>query len=178
LAKDELSPESLERAVRYAIEGLRYRAEQQRDALLQTLQRLAQSHPVPFHSGDGRRLREVSPDAFDNFVACYDHLLDLALDQRAYKVEHDVSEGLEAMAEQLGAFFASPRDVIEIHYRSARNKTTGVPHERALSYVEEGNLLALELMGHLASYYRRFAAPDGEQRRRNQPQATAAGGGS
>jgi DNA-binding NarL/FixJ family response regulator len=167
LSKSDLSAESIERAIRYAVEGLRYRAEQHRRGTLKVLRRLWDSPPVALDRDQSSgTLQQSHADAFENLVDCYAELLDLALEQRAYKVEHDISEGLEAMAEQLGALLATPRDVVEIHYAATRRRTEGAANERALSCIEEGQLMALELMGYLADYYRRFARSNGRARPR------------
>jgi len=160
ISKEDLTAETLERAIRYAVEGLRYRAEHQRRAIFGVLEQLSAGRPLRLDGESAGSLKHADRGLFDNLVDCYGELLDLALENRAYEVDHDVSEGLEAMAQQLGACFATPRDVIDIHYTSTRRKTAEAVNERATPYIEEGNLMALELMGHLAAYYRGFVRPD------------------
>jgi len=82
--------------------------------------------------------------------------MDLALEQQAYKVEHDISGKLRTIAEELGYFKAGPRDVVEIHSSALRKKTSETSHARAQAYAEEGRMMVLQLMGHLASYYRTY----------------------
>ncbi len=41
--------------------------------------------------------------------------MDLASEQRAYKVDHNISEALRSMAEQIGFLKLSAHEVIEIH---------------------------------------------------------------
>lgn len=99
-------------------------------------------------------LRETLPEIFDEMVERYSVLLDLALEERAYKVEHNISEGFLFIVERLGFLKAGPRDVVDIHSTALKKKTRMVPPLKAQAYVEEGRLTALELMGHLVSYYR------------------------
>ena len=58
------------------------------------------------------------------------------------------------MADELGFLKAGPRDVVQIHRAVLKKKTREVVIAKAQAYAEEGRLLALELMGHLVSYYR------------------------
>ena len=100
--------------------------------------------------------RQASPDMFNQVVRRYGDLMDLALEQQAYKVEHDISGKLRTIAEELGSFKAGPRDVVEIHSSALRKKTSETSHARAGAYTEEGRMMVLQLMGHLASYYRTY----------------------
>jgi len=70
-------------------------------------------------------------------------------------VEHDISDGLTALADRLGSFRAGPRDVVDIHLATVNSRTQGAGPEKVRSYALEGRLLAMELMGHLVDFYRR-----------------------
>jgi hypothetical protein len=99
-------------------------------------------------------LREALPQVFQELVERYSVLLDLALEQRAYKVEHNVSEGFHILVEHLGFLKAGPRDVVDIHSAALKKRTSGTNPFKAQAYVEEARLAVLELMGHMVSYYR------------------------
>lgn len=159
LNKDELTAASLERVVRYAVEGFRERAAQKRRLFYTALERFSapENRNGRASARESQSLREIASDAFEQFIEDYGELLDLALENRTYKVAHDVSGGLRNMADRLGAFMARPRDVVEIHHSASRAKTRGLAAEKALPYAEEGSLMALELMGYLTAYYRGFA---------------------
>jgi len=101
--------------------------------------------------------RQAVPDTFNQVVQNYGDLMDLALEQQAYKVEHDISGKLRTIAEELGSFKAGPRDVVEIHSSALRKKASETSHARAQAYAEEGRMMVLQLMGHLASYYRTYS---------------------
>ncbi len=97
------------------------------------------------------------PDAFSELVGSYEELMDLALEQQAYKVKHDISARLAAIAESLGFYKAGPRDVVDIHAAALKEKTQQATLEKKKAYTGEGWIMVLELMGHLASFYRNHA---------------------
>ncbi|MDJ1174473.1 response regulator [Roseofilum capinflatum] len=101
-------------------------------------------------------LRESSPEIFQEIVQQYGELMDLSMEQRVYKVDYNISEQLRNMGEQLGFLKASPRDVVEIHTQVLKAKTQNSNPVKAQAYVSEGRLMVLELMGYLASYYRKY----------------------
>lgn len=102
-------------------------------------------------------LRDAAPQVFEELVERYSVLLDLALEQRAYKVEHNVSEGFHVLVEQLGFLKAGPRDVVDIHSAALKKRAAHANPLKAQAYVEEGRLAVLELMGHMVSYYRNYS---------------------
>ena len=112
----------------------------------------------------GTPLREALPDTFRELAHQYAGLMDGALERRAYKVEHNISEGLRCLASELGLVKAGARDVIEIHVAALRAKAKGAVPGRIRAYGEEGRVMVLELMGHLVSYYRRCSLGAGVQR--------------
>jgi DNA-binding NarL/FixJ family response regulator len=101
-------------------------------------------------------LRESLPELFAELVTNYGQLLELSLEQKAYKVEYDISDKLRTLGNKLGFLKASPRDVVEIHTTTIREKNQDVTLAKAQAYVSEGRLMILELMGYLASFYRRY----------------------
>ncbi|MDD5723024.1 MAG: response regulator [Syntrophales bacterium] len=103
-------------------------------------------------------LQEGFPDTFSKLTDSYGELMDLALEQQVYKVKHDISGRLVSMAETLGFYKAGPRDVVDIHtttLKAKTRKTATVGKKKA--YTGEGWIMVLELMGHLASFYRNRA---------------------
>jgi DNA-binding response OmpR family regulator len=101
-------------------------------------------------------LHSSVPDIFQELVKQYGGLLDLALEERTYKVEHNLSDRLRSMADKLGFLKASPRDVVDIHTTTLRKKNQDVPLAKAQAYVTESRLMVLELMGYLTSFYRKY----------------------
>ena len=74
------------------------------------------------------------------------------------------------MAEELGLLKAGPRDVVEIHSTALKEKRHKVTPQKAQAYAEEGRLMALQLMGHLVSYYRNYSL----SRKASAPETTGA----
>jgi PAS domain S-box-containing protein len=102
-------------------------------------------------------LCESLPEAFRELVQHYGDVMDVALEQRAYKVEHNISERLRSLAQQVGFLRGGPRDVVEIHSAALKGRVEGGVPQKAQAYAEEGRLMVLELMGYLVSYYRNYS---------------------
>ena len=101
-------------------------------------------------------LRKIARSQFDSLSRRYSDLLDMALEQNRYKVSYSLSDELRDMAKEMGVMRASPRDIVEIHNLTLRNKRLQVNKVKADAYIEEGRLMLLELMGYLVSYYRNY----------------------
>lgn len=101
-------------------------------------------------------LKDCFPELFAELKQNYGELLDLALEQRAFRVEYDLSARLRGLADRLGFMKASPRDVIEIHTNTLKEKNRNVNLAKSQAYVGEGRLMVLELMGYLTSFYRKY----------------------
>lgn len=149
----------------------------QLEAELQSLERMG-SNPATATTaasfGAGA-LREGFPDVFTQYVAEFGEIMDLALEQDSYKVEHNLAEKLRAMAEKLGFLRGGPRDVIDIYSTALRVRTVNVLNAKAQVYVDEGRLIALEIMGYLVSFYRNYAGMGGKNAlSRNYPKPPAA----
>jgi DNA-binding NarL/FixJ family response regulator len=102
-------------------------------------------------------LRDALPEMFRELVGRYAELLEQSVEQRSYKVEHNITEGLRALVDQLGFLRAGPRDVVDLHATVMRRAVAEAPQARAHTYVEEGRLTVLELMGHLVLFYRSYS---------------------
>ena len=100
-------------------------------------------------------LRESHPNVFEDLVERYEALMDQALERRVYKVEDDIAKEVTAVSERLGALRAGPRDVVDIYIMALKNKNRQANPVKAEAYAEESRLIALKLMGELASYYRK-----------------------
>jgi hypothetical protein len=96
----------------------------------------------------------AGPSQFERLSALYDGILDRAILQRTCKVERSVSAGLRRLADELGRGNAGPRDLIDLHAAVFQKKSRGLASGSAMVLLEEARLALLELMGHLASYYR------------------------
>lgn len=165
LRKKDLDSNLLVYALRLAIERQQYierlsqlKQQQQQQEELAILETLANSiqPSITARMFASESLKESIPEVFTDLTAKYGNLLDLALEERAFKVNHDISEQLRELAAKLGFFKASPRDVVDIHTKALREKTQNVNLSKIQAYVDEGRLRLLELMGYLTSYYRKY----------------------
>ncbi|MFQ3536990.1 MAG: PAS domain-containing protein [Aggregatilineales bacterium] len=102
-------------------------------------------------------LSRSQPQLFKKLAADYRTLLDQAVEQRPFGEWQGRSEALRRLAAQLGALYALPRDVIELHVDALRPLVTDQASLRAQIYAEEARLALLELMGYLMSFYRTYA---------------------
>jgi PAS domain S-box-containing protein len=104
-----------------------------------------------------KTVRQSSQELFNRMAARFAEIMELAIERKTYKVEHDISGELSGMADELGTCGASPRDVIEVYSAALKRKTMEAGQYRAQAYTEEGRVMVLELMGHLVSYYRTYS---------------------
>jgi DNA-binding NarL/FixJ family response regulator len=165
LRKKDLDTNSLVYAIRIAIERQQYlnkfsqqKQQQQQQQEFVSLENLANSikPSITARMFASEALKECIPDVFADLTARYGELLDLALEERAFKVNHDISEELRSLAAKLGFFKASPRDIVDIHTKALKIKSKNVNLAKVQAYVDEGRLRLLELMGYLTSYYRKY----------------------
>ena len=106
----------------------------------------------------GSALRERAPLDYADIVIRYRDLLDTALHRKAYRGHGEgIADDLRALAERLGDLGAGPREITEVHAEALKHAVRGAPAAKTAALLSEGRLLALELMGNLASYYRRRA---------------------
>ena len=91
---------------------------------------------------------------FVEIVRRYTEALELAVKRSLYRVDTDNSRIVRELADRLGDIRARPRDVVDVHVRALTQLTASSTPGWAAHYAEEGRLVALELMGHLAAYYR------------------------
>ena len=101
-------------------------------------------------------LKDRVPLEHSDIVERYAGLLDTALNRKTYRGHGEgLAADLRALAERLGDLGAGPREVTAVHAQALRHAVRGVSVAKSAALLSEGRLLALELMGNLASYYRR-----------------------
>lgn len=98
-------------------------------------------------------LRLSNSSRFYECVEQYGGLLDSAVRDRGFGVP-DNEASARMLATQLGELRAVARDVVEIHLAALRSRSVGPPPDRQQAYLEEGRMLALQIMGYLVAYYR------------------------
>ena len=168
LLKDEMSPELLVRAIRYAIERRRLSNEleearqlKHRDRELKSLERLsgAQKTAVTAKLFSLGSVSENVPQVFDQLVHQYGEILEASAAQNLGEMDEAISKRVQGLVERgnLALLKADARDVLEIHSSALKSKLVGASPEKAEAYVEQGRLLLVELLGGLLSYYRNYA---------------------
>jgi len=103
-----------------------------------------------------RAISSSAPEEFDKLLVRYRGILDTGLEARVLKIDTGADEKLRVLAEDLGAWHAGARDVIEIHQRAIATATDSLSPLKAKALVEEGRYVVLELMGRLLMFYRRY----------------------
>ena len=163
LPKRMLNRDLLVRTIRHAVERHRIlqalaaaRRREQQEAELRRVEAMAmaRSTSVTGQLYGALSLRESLPELFAHLIKRYSMVLDLSLDEQAFRETPEVSPHLQDLAEQLGFVRAGPRDVTELHVAALNHKIKQEPPARAHAYFEEGRIVLIELMGHLLSYYR------------------------
>lgn len=160
LPKAKLDTNLLVYAIRAALERRYQIAELKQHQQQQELEELEQlisgeMNSTP-KSANLEPLHKRMPDVFEELMQRYDDLMEWALEERAYKVNHQLSMHLTNFAEQLGLLQASPRDLIELHTKTLKQKNQAANRRKAQAYTTEGRFLLLEVMGNLTAYYRRY----------------------
>lgn len=179
LVKNDLHAARLVRTVQYAIERQRARAREEEEQARQHHEREVETLESFSSTGTTlvtarafgmERLRDASPDTFEALVDQYMQIVDLAIEQRAFKVDRKTSQDLRVMAQRLGFLRAHPRDVVDIHVSTMRKQMNDQKVRRYYVIAEESRMLLTELMGYVASYYRDHMAPT---RQRQAPSASS-----
>lgn len=105
-------------------------------------------------------LRQGAPQVFADLCGFYSILLDRRTEAAAFGgQEHEATMSLTTIADRLGRMGAGPRDIVELHGEALRALIQEGPRSRGQALTNEGRFLVLELMGHLASFYRLHGGP-------------------
>ncbi|HLI27113.1 MAG TPA: PAS domain-containing protein [Chloroflexota bacterium] len=108
-------------------------------------------------------LAERDPHVFAALVARYGELLDLAVEQRRFQVQHELSAALRELAERV-ATAGGPRDALALHLAALAPRLAAPDAEAAQLYAEEGRLALVELLAQLAAYLHAYSAVAGQPR--------------
>lgn len=129
-------------------------AEQQEreiDVLEQLLRETANLTPPSIDS-----LEQRMSDVWAELEERYQKILNQSVEQKIYRVDYELSNQVNVLAQQLGYLQASPRDLIELHTEVLKQKQDKLGQKKSRIFTVEGRYLLLELMGKLAAYYRRY----------------------
>lgn len=123
---------------------------------------------LPLRDAESARFAELADD--------YGRIMDEALEVRIHKTDGSVDSAIEELAARLGYLKATPRDTVDLHSTALKEKSRAMPAARMRGYVEEGHFLLVELIGHLATYYRNRALSREERGAETGPGAPGKGG--
>jgi DNA-binding response OmpR family regulator len=160
LVKGQTDADQLVRSIRFARARTRTLRdlERSRQRELESLSRMLTAEPsVAARMLGMQSLSESAPGTFNELVGRYEKLLDNALGQQVHQTQEEVSGKLRKLAEAIGFLKGGPRDVVLIHTAALKRKREISPTQKVKAYFQEGRFLLLELMGDLASFYRRYA---------------------
>jgi hypothetical protein len=117
----------------------------------------ANTSPITAQSFGLLPLSESLHETFQELTHQYSHLLDLALEEKTFKVDHHLSDAMRVLAHRLGFLGADPHDVVLLHSEALKQKSATEAYFKTRAYFDEGRLLVLQLMGYLVAYYRSHA---------------------
>lgn len=109
---------------------------------------------VTARSFGSRSLRDLLPDLHVFALGRLNDLIDQAIEDRIFRGGPGIDSDLQALAESLGFARAGPRDIIDLYVTVLRSRDDKGPVKRRAVMMEESRIIALQLMGHLANYYR------------------------
>lgn len=165
LVKGDFDTRLLTRTIRYAIERQRLQEEleiakqqAQQDRDLAAMDKLATAHAdEPTPQCAPAPMRQQLPMVFADMTRLYEQLLEEAIEEQVVKVDHHTADEVMVMAEHLERLRAGPGDVIDIHSQAIRERASKCDPRKVQIYLEEGRLMVLKLMGHLAARYRTYS---------------------
>lgn len=156
LPKEEITPDNLERAIRYSMqrhhlshELLWSRERERREKELRLLQNsITESGASPNPVKD-------FPETFERFVRTYEQLLMQSLDESGFRTAQQVPDLARTLAHDLGDLQAGPKDVIDIHTAALKRVGEKISKQREQAIAEEARILLVQLMGFLVLQYRK-----------------------
>lgn len=156
LFKSEISSRALRRAIGFSI--LRRREADLRTLRAALEQYRALSSEASSTSVTARALgvgplSERMHSAFTELTGGYSRLLKQYVTSQA-KGERAPRAPMEYLATRLGDIGAGPKDLIDLHRGALEDGNTSENFRESNSFVMEGRLFALEMMGLLVNYYR------------------------
>lgn len=101
-------------------------------------------------------LKKRRPDAFDILKNEYLKIIEKAMEQKIYKVSHDISGMLKGLAGRISVHKVGPRDIIEMHNEALNQESMRDNPMKKRIYSGEARFLLLELLGYILNIYRNY----------------------
>jgi DNA-binding NarL/FixJ family response regulator len=171
VVKSDLEGDRLERVVRYAIERHRLQVElaetkirEMQQQVFNKLQLLSDISPlcIPSDYGAPGRLRDSAPQRYNQFVARFGELLELAVSDPTMRAVNDIATALDDFARDLQAVNASASDIHEMHKAVLAGKGANLNPVQLLPYTEDATNLLVAVLSRLLSLYRANIKPQAE----------------
>ena len=165
LIKKGLNHAVLMRSIRYSIERHRiflelekHRAKEYEELEIVLKSRFAKAvgsieAPVALKNKKHDPLDQRFPLIIGKIETAYSQIIDKYLNAIQHHEPPPHSE-IKNLAQKIGDYDGTPNDVMQIHNRVLQAKCEASNKKRASAYSNESRLLAVEVMGHLADYYR------------------------
>jgi DNA-binding NarL/FixJ family response regulator len=162
LVKGRVSSEALVRSIRYAVQRHRIRQgvkEAKKDYETGRFRPIEKQSPAPAVPPEtpGFGTRRLSDTQILDVVKGFSNALEAAAAPSDVTSPAAVSSSLWRLARRLGQLQAGPQDVMDVHDAGLRAKTSNATEAGRRNYESLSARLALELMGHLAAYYRELS---------------------
>ena len=156
LVKGKSGSEIMAKTLLYAIERNRLQTEldETRELVLRAREQQRLTSTSAHTISEQQRLHETDPEVFQQFCHSYQAILEDSLEQRSFKVDHDVSGQLRELALECGNRNMLPRDLVELHTEALNEKTRRAPAKKNSVYSEEGMYMLVGLMGYLCTFYK------------------------
>lgn len=156
LAKSELRPVTLRRAISFAIaraREVRLRAMQKVAGRYLALSTEGSTTSVTSRLSAAGSIRDRAPAEFVVLSEQYFDVLRQYVRQLLHR-EEKPSREMAVLITALGNLQAGPRDLVDLHLGALHRAVSTATEAHARAYTIDGRLLALEMMGLLVDYYR------------------------
>lgn len=156
LSKEEITADSLERAIRYSIQRHQLTHELQWSKERERREKELRQLQASVNETDTTPSAVKSfQETFERFVERYRSILLKSLDEAAYDEERDVPELTKIFAHDLGELHAGPKDVIDIHTSALKQAVVNVSKQKENALTAEGRIVLIQVMGSLVTFYRK-----------------------
>ena len=159
LFKNRVDAESLVRSIRYAIQrhkiqqGIREVRKKRDTGELRAVETAPGSQAPNVEAGSfGPRVLDES--YLHRLAERLSGIIAAAAGPRMAVSGTSISSQLRDFAHTMGELKAGPRDLMDVYERCLRRELAGAGEKERQAYLRAGPSVALEAMGHLASYYR------------------------